>query len=114
MIPWLLVAQLVSQQNKPLSSMVDACMAEFPASGEINRVVPDTNRAIKKVSDTYAAGALATDTMDGLSLEFPEWRFNLRASNTEPVIRLNVESRADVALMQSKTRDILSILDSMT
>jgi phosphomannomutase/phosphomannomutase/phosphoglucomutase len=114
MVPWLLVAQLISKRGKALSTMVDSCMEEFPASGEINREVPDTEVAIKTVFERYSENALAVDTLDGVSLEFANWRFNLRASNTEPVIRLNVESRADKPLMQAKTREILSLLDGMT
>ena len=113
MVPWLLVGQLVSQQGKCLSSLVDDCMAAYPVSGEINRVVPDTDAALQAAYDAYSDDAIASDDMDGISLEFPDWRFNLRASNTEPVIRLNVESRADIQLMQTKTGELLSLLDRM-
>ena len=113
MIPWLLVAQLVSNRGASLSQLVDARMERFPASGEINRKVADAALAIQTIRDRYAPDASAIDETDGISLEFDQWRFNLRASNTEPVIRLNVESRADKNLMQAKVREILSLLDNM-
>jgi phosphomannomutase len=113
MIPWLLVAQLVSTTGKPLSTLVDDCMAKFPASGEINREVADVAAAIASISEKYEPNAETLDTTDGISMEFPEWRFNLRASNTEPVIRLNVESRANEALMRAKLGELLADLDRL-
>ena len=113
MIPWLLVAQLVSTCGKKLSELVDDRMKKYPASGEINRKVADASRAIKEISNLYAADAKSIDRTDGISLEFDDWRFNLRASNTEPVIRLNVETRANEALMKEKVKDILDVLDQM-
>ena len=113
MIPWLLVAQLVCSGGASLSQLVDERMERFPASGEINRKVADSALAIQTIRDRYAPDASAIDETDGISLEFDQWRFNLRASNTEPVIRLNVESRADKPLMQAKVREILSLLDNM-
>ncbi len=88
-------------------------MKLFPASGEINRTVADASRAIEEISNLYAADAKSIDRTDGISLEFDDWRFNLRASNTEPVIRLNVEARANEALMKEKVSDILSVLGRM-
>jgi phosphomannomutase len=114
MIPWLLVAELVSTRLKGLSELVNDRMRRFPASGEINRKVADASRAIEEISNLYAADAKAIDKTDGISLEYEDWRFNLRASNTEPVIRLNVETRANEALMREKVNDILSVLDRMT
>ena len=113
MVPWLLVAQLISQSGKQLSTMVDDSMARYPASGEINRQVRDTGAAIASITAKYGESAAATDTIDGVSMEFDNWRFNLRASNTEPVIRLNVESRGDVALMQEKVSELLTLLDGL-
>ncbi len=113
MIPWLLVAELVSSRGAGLSQLVDERMERFPASGEINRKVADSALAIQTIRDRYAPDANAIDESDGISLEFDQWRLNLRASNTEPVIRLNVESRADTSLMQAKVREILSLLDNM-
>lgn len=113
MIPWLLVAQLVSTRDATLSELVNDRMEKFPASGEINRKVADADHAIRAIRDRYAPGALSIDETDGVSLEFEQWRFNLRSSNTEPVIRLNVESRGDKELMQEKVWEILALLDEM-
>lgn len=113
MIPWLLVAELVSKRGKRLSQLVDARMEKFPASGEINRKVADAESALKKIREKYAADAVRIDETDGISIELDQWRFNLRSSNTEPVIRLNVESRANTDLMKSKTREILALLEKM-
>jgi phosphomannomutase/phosphomannomutase/phosphoglucomutase len=113
MVPWLLVAEIVSASGKPLSALVDDCMARFPASGEINRQVPDVPAAIEAISNKYESLANDVDLTDGISMDFGDWRFNLRASNTEPVIRLNVESRADEGLMRAKLDEILSDLDRL-
>ena len=112
MIPWLLVAELISITGKPLSALVGERMALYPASGEINRQVPDAGETLQRLHDRYAADALAVDDIDGYSFEFPEWRFNIRKSNTEPVVRLNVESRGDVGLMKKKTAEVLELLES--
>lgn len=85
-------------------------MRAYPASGEINRQLVDAPAAIAAVLDHYRDAALAIDRTDGISVVFADWRFNLRSSNTEPVVRLNVESRGDTALMKDKTREILAIL----
>jgi phosphomannomutase/phosphomannomutase/phosphoglucomutase len=111
MIPWLLVAELVSRAGKPLSALVAECMAAFPASGEINRKLADPPAVLARVEAHYAASARAVDRTDGLSMEFDAWRFNLRASNTEPLVRLNVESRGDAGLMEAKTAELLGLLD---
>jgi phosphomannomutase/phosphomannomutase/phosphoglucomutase len=113
MIPWLVVAQVLSETGQSLASLVAERERMFPASGEINRRVPDGKAAIAAVEAKYAPSALSKDLMDGLSLEFADWRLNLRSSNTEPLIRLNVESRGDSGLMTAKTREILDLLDSM-
>jgi phosphomannomutase len=87
-------------------------MAMYPASGEINRKVDDAKATLQALHDNYSADALDVDDTDGYSFEFPEWRFNIRMSNTEPVVRLNVESRGDAELMKAKTAEILAILES--
>lgn len=110
MIPWLLVAELVSRKNQPLSDMLQDRIAKFPSPGEINRHVADAKTAIDKVYNLYVKDSIGIDKTDGISLEFPEWRFNLRMSNTEPVVRLNVESRANKALVDEKTKEILALL----
>ena len=109
-IPWLLVAQLMCESGKPLSALVGERIAKFPASGEINRRVADAKATIQRVEERYKQGSRSIDYTDGLSIEFDQWRFNLRSSNTEPLIRLNVESRGDVALMQAKTRELLDMI----
>ena len=113
MIPWLVMAQILADTGKPLSALVGERMRLFPASGEINSRIPDVAGAIKAVQAKYAVSARSIDYTDGLSMEFPQWRVNLRGSNTEPLIRLNVESRADTALMQDKTAEILAFLGTM-
>ena len=109
-IPWLLVTQLMCESGKPLSALVGERIAKFPASGEINRKVVDARATIKQVQERYQPGALRVDFTDGLSVEFAQWRFNLRSSNTEPLIRLNVESRGDADLMQAKTAELLTLI----
>ena len=108
MIPWLLVCQLISQLGKPLSAMVSDRMDAFPVSGEINSVVDDPDRVLAQVKAKYGDGEM--DFTDGLSVVFPQYRFNLRKSNTEPVLRLNVETRADKDLLEEKTNELLSLI----
>ncbi len=110
MIPWLLVVQLLSLSGKSLSALVAQRIDKYPASGEINRRVEDPDQVIAAIKARYASTAEAVDFTDGLSLEFSQWRFNLRMSNTEPVIRLNVESRGDQMLMQEKTAELLELI----
>ena len=112
MIPWLLVAEIMSTTGKTLASLVEERTKAFPCSGEINRTVSDAQALIAQVEGLYAQGAKTIEHMDGLSLSFDDWRFNLRMSNTEPVVRLNVESRGDEALMRSKTQELLAIIDA--
>ena len=111
MIPWLLVLELLSRSGKKLSELVGERMAAFPCSGEINRELAEPKAAIRRVEERFLGEALQVDRTDGVSAEFADWRFNLRSSNTEPVVRLNVESRADAALMRQKTAEILAVLD---
>jgi phosphomannomutase len=110
MIPWLLVIELISKTGKALSELVNERMAAFPASGEINTVIADPPALLKKIEEKYRHQAAAVDHTDGLSMSFDNWRFNVRMSNTEPVVRLNVESRADLGLMREKTREILDLM----
>jgi phosphomannomutase/phosphomannomutase/phosphoglucomutase len=110
MIPWLLVIELISKSGKTLSQLVDQRMQFFPASGEINRTIVESEAAIKLVREHYQQAAQKLDFTDGLSMEFADWRFNLRCSNTEPLVRLNVESRGDEVLMRAKTQELLALL----
>jgi phosphomannomutase len=112
MIPWLLIAQLVSETGTPLSQLVAARMALFPVSGELNYRVPDAKAAIASIEARYAPVALRVDRTDGLSFEFADWRFNLRSSNTEPLLRLNVEARGSDSLMREKTSELLGLLQA--
>jgi phosphomannomutase len=105
-----LVTEIMSRRGCPLSKLVDERMMMFPASGEINRKVPDAQAALDTLEGRYRDGALAIDHTDGLSMEFHDWRFNLRASNTEPLVRLNVESRRNEGLMAAKTQELLQLI----
>jgi phosphomannomutase len=110
MIPWLLVAELICTTKTSLSKLVAERINKFPASGEINNVIDDPKAAIQRVLGYYENLAVNIDYTDGISIEFDNWRFNLRSSNTEPVVRLNVESRQDVSLMEVKTQEVLTLL----
>ena len=112
MIPWLLVAELVCRKGQALSSMLTDRINKFPSPGEINSKVADPSVAIARVLAQYEPLAKRLDKTDGISLEFDTWRFNLRMSNTEPVVRLNVESRGDAALVAEKTEEVLNLLRS--
>lgn len=111
MIPWLLVLAILGRSGKRLSQLVEERIRLFPASGEINRVLTDPAAAIARLEAIYAPQALHCDRTDGLSLEFADWRFNLRSSNTEPVLRLNVEARGDIELMKRRTEELLALLE---
>jgi phosphomannomutase len=113
MIPWLLVLERVCESGKSLDELVAARIKAFPASGEINRKLPDAKKVLAEAEAKYGKGAAAIDHTDGVSIEFRDWRFNVRASNTEPLVRLNVESRGDEALMREKTAELLAFLDNM-
>ena len=112
MIPWLLVTGLISSRGKTLSEMVEERVAAYPCSGEINRTIEDPAAVLARVELQYSDTAVLVEKVDGLSMSFDTWRFNLRMSNTEPVVRLNVESRADRALMQEKTAELLALVDA--
>jgi phosphomannomutase/phosphomannomutase/phosphoglucomutase len=111
MIPWLVMAQHLSRTGKPLSALVDERIKLFPSSGEINRRIGDVKGAVEAVRQRYQPGSVKIEHVDGLSIEHPRWRFNLRSSNTEPLLRLNVESRGDAPLMQDKTAEILALVE---
>jgi phosphomannomutase len=112
MIPWLLVTQIVSEAGQPLSTLVGERIGLFPVSGELNYRIPDAKSTIAAIESQYAAQALNVDRTDGISYEFSDWRFNLRTSNTEPLIRLNVEARGSGSLMRSKTNELFALLKS--
>lgn len=108
MIPWLLTLELLCTTGKSLSELVGERLDKFPSPGEINSKLTDAQASIARVKEAYKDGKL--ETLDGISVEFDNWRFNLRSSNTEPVVRLNLETRGDKALMQQKTDEILALL----
>ena len=111
MIPWLLVSGLLSVDRVPLSVMVDKGIDAYPSSGEINFIVKDTTSTINRVLEKYHAHALQIDDTDGYSFEFEDWRFNIRSSNTEPLLRLNVESRGNIGLMKEMTNNICELIN---
>ena len=108
MIPMLLVLKLMAQTGKTLGELVGEMIEKFPCSGEINSTVADVKATLARVEAAFSEGQI--DRTDGISIEFPTWRFNLRGSNTEPVIRLNVETRGDRDLLQAKTDEILGLI----
>ena len=112
MIPWLVLCELMGRSGQPLSALVAARMADYPSSGETNFTLQDSQASIAKVLAVYEPEALQKDQTDGVSLEFDAWRFSLRASNTEPVVRLNIESRGDPSLVATKLDDVTRLLQS--
>jgi phosphomannomutase len=111
MIPWLLVTGLISTAGQGLSSLVARRVAAYPCSGEINRTIAEPAAVLARVEAAYRSEASLVEHVDGLSMDLAGWRFNLRMSNTEPVVRLNVESRGDAALMKAKTAELLGLID---
>jgi phosphomannomutase len=112
MVPWLLVSQIISRSGKTLSSLVGERMARYPTSGEINRRVANIDAVLEQVEERYRRDAVNVDYTDGLSMEFANWRFNLRGSNTEPLLRLNVETRGDQALMEQRRDELLALIEA--
>jgi phosphomannomutase/phosphomannomutase/phosphoglucomutase len=110
MIPWLLVAELMSRQGKKLSELVGVRMAAYPCSGEINYTVSDAKAVLAAVQAHFSEQNPKVDTTDGLSLEFADWRMNVRASNTEPLLRLNVESRGISVLVKEQLDVVAEII----
>lgn len=113
MIPWLMVIELMSKSGLSLSQLVAERINKYPASGEINRRVGDSSFVIEEIRKNYESTASSIDLTDGLSLDMGDWRFNLRESNTEPVIRLNVESCGKIDLMKEKTTELLAYIDKI-
>lgn len=110
MIPWLLVIELLSRKGKTLAELLEERMRLYPSSGETNYTIDDPDAAIARLIRTYEPQAQGRDDLDGVSLDFGAWRFNLRKSNTEPVVRLNVESDGDAALVAEKQAELAAIL----
>ena len=110
MIPWLLIASLVSGTGRRLGELVGSRMEKFPCSGEINFRVADARAAVARVLTHYAHLSPSLDETDGISADFGQWRFNLRSSNTEPLLRLNVETRGDTDLLHRRTKELSSLI----
>ena len=110
MIPWLLVVRLLSDTGDTLKSMVEQRMSLFPCSGEINFKVADVPAVLSQIQQQYASHAISIETIDGIGMDMGDWRFNVRSSNTEPLVRLNVESKANQSLMLEKTRELSALI----
>lgn len=110
MIPWLLVAELVCKTGKSLSQLVEERMQAYPCSGEINYKVADVPAVLERVMQHFASLEPEIDNTDGVSLDFGQWRLNIRASNTEPLLRLNVESKGDKDLVWKKVKEIETLI----
>jgi phosphomannomutase len=110
MIPWLMALDIMSRTGKPLSALVGERMKAFPTSGEINRRVDDAGIVLSRIRATYGPNAQRIDETDGVGMDFDRWRFNLRMSNTEPLIRLNVDTRGDAGLLKEKTAELLEAI----
>tara|TARA_Y100001970_G_scaffold30648_1_gene38061 strand:+ start:1000 stop:2358 length:1359 start_codon:yes stop_codon:yes gene_type:complete len=113
MIPWLLILEMISIEKMPLSQMIQKYRDRFPVSGEINLKVNNTKKIIELIKEYYLDDATGVDETDGVGMEFEKWRFNLRASNTEPLIRLNVESYNNESLMNEKTKELVDRINSL-
>ena len=114
MIPWLLVAQRLCTTGTPLADMLEARMQAYPCSGEINFLVDDAAATVARVMAFYEPWQPAIEHVDGVSATFAQWRFNLRSSNTEPLLRLNVETRGDAALLQARTDELRGLIAAPT
>ncbi|MDV7142302.1 phosphomannomutase [Tropicimonas sp. TH_r6] len=110
MIPWLLVAEHLCRTGKPLSELIGTARARFPSSGEINFRVTDAAAAMESIETALVGEGCEIDRLDGVSLDFGDWRLNLRRSSTEPMLRLNVEARNDRALLERKTAEITGMI----
>lgn len=109
-IPWLLIAQLISETGQTLSQLIDQQLKAYPCSGEINLKINNAEHVLKKLEYHYITDALKIDKTDGLGVEFAQWRFNVRLSNTEPLLRINVETKSDPALLSAKTDSLLETI----
>lgn len=110
MIPYVLLLELMSVEGKKMSELVNEMIASYPCSGEINTTLDDPQAKLEEIKAKYKDGKV--EYTDGVSVEYDTWRFNVRLSNTEPLIRLNVESKSDTALMEEKTKELLDLIRS--
>lgn len=111
MIPWILVVKLLSDSNQTISEIVSAMQEQFPASGELNFQVNNTSETLERILQFYEKSAIEVDHFDGLSMQFELWRFNLRGSATEPLLRLNIETRGDMNLLKCKIKELTSLIE---
>lgn len=111
-IPWLILAEMLSQSDVKLSGLVAQQQQAFPCSGELNFTLIDAKAILTTLEEIYSPTALKIELTDGLSVEFSDWRFNVRASNTEPLLRLNIETRADTSLLNEKILELTEIIQS--
>ena len=110
MIPWLLIVEMICRSGKSMTELVEERMNAFPCSGEINFRVENASESIEKVLNHYSDLDPDVDRLDGISADFGDWRFNIRASNTEPLLRLNIESRGDTALVENAVAEISKMI----
>jgi len=108
-----LVAEIMSKTNQPLSELVSKRMQQYPISGEINIKVHRPEKLLEEIKNRYQNQSVSVDDIDGYSFDFESWRFNLRMSNTEPLVRLNVETKADEKLLNRKTDEILDLIETL-
>ena len=113
MIPWLIVTQIMSEKGKHLGELVEEMEKEFPCSGEINLTVKNSDFILEKVKEKYGKNASRVDLIDGVGIEYDRWRFNLRPSNTEPLIRFNMETKGDRKLLEEKKKEIMDFIHSL-
>ena len=113
-IPWLLIWERLSTSNLSLSDLISERKNRFPSSGEINFAVANVSACIEKVRNQFAAKAVSIDELDGLSMSFDTWRFNLRKSNTEPLVRLNIEASGDHVLLKEKVDELKMLIGQIT
>jgi phosphomannomutase len=112
MIPWLLMMELICRRGESLKDILAERRAAYPSSGEVNFRVEDQKAVVDRIEAEYAPKAEDRDETDGLSLNFGDWRFNLRASNTEPLLRLNIEARGDAKLVREKLAEMRKLIEA--
>ena len=110
MIPWLLIAQILSGSQQNLSNLIEDRLLKFPSSGENNFKLSDPSKAIERVVSEFGPRAISKDNIDGVSLSLDTWRFNIRCSNTEPLVRLNIEARGDSRIVAEELENISALL----
>lgn len=113
MIPWLIVTQIISETGQTLRDLLKEVKAAYPVSGEINLPAHDVEKVLYAVEEKYKKDAMEIHRIDGLGMDFKSWRFNLRASHTEPLIRFNMETKGDQILLQHKTKEMIDFIKAV-